>query len=425
MKFLQTLMLMITFILSKNLLLRAADKTIDYTTGSGSDLASVTDGTNGVADVSLDLSGAVDFVIDAGSASPFTNYNDLRFNSIPGFWDAGVSTATSGITPGAINGYGFTFYENSGKNFTLEEINIFRTVNVNQAGDETVTINGYENGTLVATYSTTMPDGATVPGSVTYTRASDFNSDPDWQEIDLITVSFVEANNGDFLSLGINSIVVDDPLSALPVELTAFTAQLNGSGVELNWETATEVNNYGFEIERQLSENRTQNTEWENIGFVQGHGNSNSPKSYEFIDHDPPTGNVQYRLKQIDTDGTFTYYSAIAEVSNGITSVQENESDKGLPTVFNLSQNYPNPFNPSTTIKYSIPVVVLSPVEGQHVKLKIYNILGNEVATLVDDQKAPGNYEITFNANKLSSGLYFYKLTTGKFHQTKKMLLVK
>jgi hypothetical protein len=222
----------------------------------------------------------------------------------------------------------------------------------------------------------------------------------------------------------------------LPVELTTFTAVQVDEGILLKWETATEVNNYGFEIERSLViSNEERNLEWEKIGFVTGHGNSSSPKSYEFVDNEPPAGSLQYRLKQIDTDGTFTYYNTIAEVNTGITSAEL----KKLPTEFSLSQNYPNPFNPSTTISYSIPVVDVPSlpgglsryagqtgvVEGPHVSIKVYDILGNEVATLVDGHKAPGNYNISFDGNYLSSGLYIYKLVTSKQTFTKKMLLLK
>ncbi len=210
----------------------------------------------------------------------------------------------------------------------------------------------------------------------------------------------------------------------LPVELTSFTATQTENCILLEWETETEINNYGFEVERQQSENGTQNTEWETIGFVQGHGNSGSPKSYRFLDENYNKDQelrLQYRLRQIDTDGTFTYYGIIAEVNGTITSLNENQ----LPTEFSLSQNYPNPFNPTTTIKFSIPVVGLSPVEGQHVSLKIYDILGNEVSQLVNQLQKPGNYRVEFDASRLTSGVYIYSLVTGSYSSVKKMTLIK
>ncbi len=232
-----------------------------------------------------------------------------------------------------------------------------------------------------------------------------------------------------------------DP-AATPVELVSFASYIFQDKMKLEWATATEINNYGFEIERQLWENGTQSTEWENIGFVLGHGNSNSPKSYEFIDQDPPAGNLQYRLKQIDTDGTFEYFGTTADVNISITGVQENLSAAGLPSEFNLEQNYPNPFNPTTTISFSLPAtVILNPNEMSSEKsskispsgrndivnlsLKVYDILGNEVATLVDGRKAPGNYSIEFDASRLSSGVYVYSLVIGSFSSVKKMTLTK
>ncbi len=209
--------------------------------------------------------------------------------------------------------------------------------------------------------------------------------------------------------------------SALPVELTFFEAGLNNNTVDLRWQTTTEVNNYGFEVERKQSENGTQNTEWETIGFVQGHGNSNSPKQYEFIDNDPPAGHLHYRLKQIDTDGTYEYYSLKAEVDATITSV----NDEQLPEEFHLSQNYPNPFNPTTTIRYSIPVVDANFASTTNVRLKVYDVLGNEVSQLVNKLQAPGTYEVEFDASNLPSNIYFYTLSARGYSETKKLVLLK
>ncbi len=216
----------------------------------------------------------------------------------------------------------------------------------------------------------------------------------------------------------------------LPVELISFTAILDNGVVKLTWETATEVNNYGFQVERRnLRGLDTQPADgnlegYTAIGFVQGQGNSNSLKEYEFVDGNPPSGDLQYRLKQIDTDGTYEYYSLIAEVDGTITSL----NDERLPEQFYLSQNYPNPFNPSTTIKYQIAIDKLqinSLDQYQNVTLKVYDILGNEVATPVDERQTPGNYSVEFDAGKLSSGLYLYKIVIGNFVQSKKMILIK
>ncbi len=211
----------------------------------------------------------------------------------------------------------------------------------------------------------------------------------------------------------------------LPVELTSFSASVVGNAVKLNWKTETEVNNYGFEVERKVgslqstvSNPSTDETGYEKIGFVNGSGNSNSPKSYSFEDKVVTAGKYSYRLKQIDNDGKYEY-SQIVEV------------DLGLPTKFELSQNYPNPFNPITKIRYSIPTPSASSplAKGRNevgfVSLKVYDILGNEVATLVNEEQQAGVYEVGFNPNGLASGIYFYKLQSGSFVQTRKMTLLK
>ncbi|MBK6913193.1 MAG: T9SS type A sorting domain-containing protein [Ignavibacteriales bacterium] len=187
--------------------------------------------------------------------------------------------------------------------------------------------------------------------------------------------------------------------------------------VILNWQTATEVNNYGFEIERNtplspLSRGEVEGNVWEKIGFVNGNGNSNSPKSYSFIDDDVSAGSYLYRLKQIDNDGQFEY-SKTVEVSFI------------KPDAFALEQNYPNPFNPTTIIRYTIPTTPLSFGEGLGVRLKVFDVLGNEVAALVNETQQPGTYEVEFNADKLSSGVYYYRLQTVNIIETKKMILIR
>lgn len=194
--------------------------------------------------------------------------------------------------------------------------------------------------------------------------------------------------------------------SALPVELTSFSINISANSAVLNWETATEVNNYGFEVQKQYQESSSKNQEWEMLGFVQGHGNSNSIKIYSFTDNTTSvSGKYNYRLKQIDLDGTFEYSSTI-------------EAEIGIPTEFEVAQNYPNPFNPSTTISFSIP-------EQSNVSVKIYNMLGQDVYTLVNEQLEAGRYNYNFDAYSLSSGNYIYRVAAGKNIETKKMILLK
>ena len=194
-------------------------------------------------------------------------------------------------------------------------------------------------------------------------------------------------------------------VSVLPVELSSFSAATIGSTVKLSWNTATEVNNYGFDVERKVGSSQSTLGNYEKIGFVDGNGNSNSPKSYSFVDNKVSTGKYSYRLKQIDNDGQFEYSKTI-------------EIDFNSPKNFELSQNYPNPFNPSTTIRFNLP-------EASIVKLTIFNILGQEIRILVNEFKESGVHTINFDAGEFNSGMYIYKIEAGNFVQTRKMTLLK
>ena len=184
----------------------------------------------------------------------------------------------------------------------------------------------------------------------------------------------------------------------VPIELVSFKATANGSEVNLNWLTATETNNKGFEVQRSSV------GDFETLAFVEGHGTTTETKVYSYSDRNIYAGSYSYRLKIIDFDGTFSYSNIV-------------EADFQVPTTFSLQQNYPNPFNPSTTIKYSVP-------STERVVIKVYGILGNEISVLVNEYKAAGNYEVNFNAQDLVSGVYFYRIKSGDFVQTKKMVLL-
>ncbi len=186
----------------------------------------------------------------------------------------------------------------------------------------------------------------------------------------------------------------------VPVELTSFSASVSGNVVLLNWQTVTETNNSGFEIERSED-----NQNFSQIGFVPGSGTSTEPRSYNYSDNMISSGKYYYRLKQIDYDGSFEYSNVV-------------EAEIGLPSEFRLEQNYPNPFNPSTIISFQVP-------NSSFVNLKVYDALGNEIATLVNEEKSTGSYEVNFRATNLSSGIYLYHLQAGSFVETKKMLLMK
>ncbi len=229
-----------------------------------------------------------------------------------------------------------------------------------------------------------------------------------------ICYSVVQAGNGDYIVAGHQTQVTFQQQVMLlrissdiiPVELTSFTATVTQNSVSLNWQTATETNNSGFEIERSEMSNVIGQTDWQVVGFVPGFGTTTEPKSYSFIDENLSSGKYQYRLKQIDFDGTFEYSNTI-DVE--ITS----------PTEFSLEQNYPNPFNPSTNIKYTIG-------SRQFVTLKIFNSLGEEIETLVNEiQDAGVHSKLYILHSTLPSGVYYYQLKAGSFFETKKMILMK
>lgn len=204
--------------------------------------------------------------------------------------------------------------------------------------------------------------------------------------------------------VGENGIVLTTDNGGIPVELTSFTSSVSINDVTLNWLTATETNNQGFQIERRNVQDESYD-DWNSFGFVTGNGTTTEPQSYSFADKNLEAGKYQYRLKQIDFDGTFEYSNKI-------------EVEINVPLKFSLGQNYPNPFNPSTSIQYAI-------ASRQFVTLKVYDVLGNEIATLVNEEKPAGNYDVEFNASHMASGIYYYQLRAGEFVETKKMILMK
>jgi hypothetical protein len=210
-------------------------------------------------------------------------------------------------------------------------------------------------------------------------------------------------NNSDVgLAGGTSGALYKSNLPPVPVEFTSFTAAQIGNVVNLNWATATEINNYGFEIQRSLDKG-----DFITVGFKNGNGTTTQPQQYQFSDNinDINATSISYRLKQIDFGGRFEYSKVV-------------NIDNIAPTSLSLSQNFPNPFNPSTAITFSVP-------SDQFVSLKVYNSLGQEVSTLVNNVVKAGTHTVNFNGADLMSGIYYYTFKAGSFVQTNKMSLLK
>ncbi len=214
------------------------------------------------------------------------------------------------------------------------------------------------------------------------------------------------AGDGSLNGAIINGITYGS-LYPLPVELLSFSSSVVDDDVTLNWVTATETNNSGFQVERHCHTERSRSmTDWENIGFVNGNGTTTEPQTYSYKDENLSAGKYQYRLKQIDFDGTFEYSKTI-------------EVEINSPTKFSLEQNFPNPFNPNTNIQYAIS-------SKQFVSLKVFNTLGQEVEKLVNEYQEAGTHSKLYIVNStLPSGVYLYQLKAGEFVHTRKMILLK
>ncbi|MEO8400104.1 MAG: T9SS type A sorting domain-containing protein [Ignavibacteriaceae bacterium] len=218
-----------------------------------------------------------------------------------------------------------------------------------------------------------------------------------------VTDAALDFTDPDYYDLSLNNPITIS--GVVPVELTSFNASVTKGGISLKWETATETNNRGFEIERS-----TDSKIFSRIGYVEGNGTSANKNSYQFTDKNLIGGVYYYRLKQIDIDGSYNY-SKIVQV------------DYTLPVEFSLSQNYPNPFNPSTSIQVSIPI------ESQ-VTVTLYNSIGEEISVITNGSFAAGKHTLNFDASKLSSGTYIYTVLAkgsdgSNFVQSRKMVLMK
>ncbi len=244
-------------------------------------------------------------------------------------------------------------------------------------------------------------NGGVVVNSVTYNSATQVT-------LNITTTSAVSGTktvtitNPDGQSVA-SSIIFD---VALPVVLSSFNAVIDKRDITLKWKTEQELNNKGFEIERQFTDVNGISNEWSLVEFVNGKGTTNTPNEYSYTDKKLNTGKYNYRLKQIDFNGNYEWFSLAEPVSVGV------------PKNSGISQNYPNPFNPKTNIDYSLSV-------NGKVKIVVYDITGREVKQIVNEFKPAGYYTSLFDASILASGIYFYRITTSDFTQVKKMLVVK
>jgi len=221
-----------------------------------------------------------------------------------------------------------------------------------------------------------------------------------YDNINKVVIKIEPSGNGGLTDFNFDNFSFNDTI--ISVELIEFKARTEKNYVMLEWKTATELNNYGFDIERKDSI-----ISWQKIGFINGNGTSTTPKSYTFSDNIVKNGyKYKYRLKQIDINGDYKYSSEIEVVANL------------LPATYSLSQNYPNPFNPGTTMNYKLP-------KESKVVLKVYDILGKEISTLVNENKEAGSYSVRFDAGSYPSGIYVYELRAGGFVSRNKMMLIK
>ena len=224
-----------------------------------------------------------------------------------------------------------------------------------------------------------------IAGQIAY-LANKFNMTPQQARLKARNYSSLNSQSTTYVQYGQIDLQQAVQNESLPVELTTFTSSVNQNNVTLNWSTSTEVNNYGFNVEKLIG-----NQVWKNIGFVQGSGNSNSTKKYNFVDNNLKPGSYSYRLKQIDNDGNFKYSDVI---SLNINLIEKSE----------MGQNYPNPFNPTTTIQFTM-------AKEDKIRLVVYNAIGQQVAELVNGNVEAGTHNVTFNASSLTSGIYFYTLS--------------
>ncbi len=320
--------------------------------------------------------------ISSSTANSHLGSSNLRFDFV-----GGISYP---LNPAQDTNY--IFHNFSGGNYEVGKI-------VRPSSNEigiNIELNNLNNGTLVAQY----PDWTDVVTIDFTTVDADSSASLNWETPACVFFADDESTLLNEENFG------DETTLPVPVELTSFTANTSDGKVVLNWQTATEINNSGFSIQRS-----SDNISFKEIAFIRGHGTTTDQSVYSYIDNSILSGKYYYRLKQVDFNGSFSYTSSI-----GVNI--------GIPKNFSLDQNYPNPFNPSTTIRFALPT-------NAKVSIKLYNTLGQEVVDILNNEQLnAGVHEKVFNASSFSSGVYFYRLEAkgddgSSFAKTKRLVLIK
>lgn len=377
------------------------NRVLRFNNASGKPNGSDADGVLGQVDFTSSSSGTTASKFDApwgvfvdvtGKLWVADRYNSrvLRFDSAAGLSNGSPAngvlgqtdfiSSSSGLSQSKFDGPRGMFMDGAGRLYVGDEGNS-RVIVFSDAATKP---NGAD-----ADYVLGQPDFVTT-GGVTSATGVNYPS----------TIFVDNANNHIWIPDTYSHRVLRYDVSPLPVELSSFNVVSQNLQVTLNWSTATELNNSGFEIQRSFS-----NSEFVTIGFVRGFGTTTVQQDYTFSDKNLSAGKYSYRLKQIDYSGQYEYSN---EIEVDVVSLDN----------FSLLQNYPNPFNPTTKIGYILK-------DRTNVRVAIMNTLGQEIAVLVNELKDEGLHEISFDASNLSSGIYFYSIQTSQFNETKKMILMK
>ncbi len=353
---------------------------------SGNALGTFPDGTGVINDASntnIRLGMEVDYIFEFNIFGGTNCYFDANRIGTSGFFNAGTFVGSSdlagtSVTPTGLNTNVFTS-ANPGVTFAY-----------NNGG-------GANQGIEVKIPIASLPGVANI-NTIQLQAVIGNGSNPTHFSNESIPGDLGETNPGTNPNLAALTASAELPL---PVELISVSAAVSKKDVHLQWKTAAEISNAGFEVQK-----RNGNT-WTSLRFIEGHGTTNAPQHYQFTDSNVPAGKQVYRLKQMDRDGKFSYSTEV-EVFVGLTAGD-----------YALSQNFPNPFNPSTSFTFAVK-------QQQHVRVKVFNLVGQEVATLVNGLVEPNVLQkVDFNASQLSSGVYFYALRTADRHEIRKFMLMK